>query len=72
MQVELEKRHSFKHFLALARFYVPIVLFGFDELSGLLQAFRSIGSELEAPSMLDAPLPLLDGPFVTLLENTII
>lgn len=66
----------------LVLMYSPIDLFALDELSGLLHEFRSIGSELDAPSLLDGPfpfpvplsfpfpLPLLDGPFVTLFKKT--
>lgn len=56
------------------KYILPTVLFAFDELSGLLQEFRSFGSELVAPSVLDGPFPLLDGPFVALLhiDRTII
>lgn len=60
--------------MAFAIIFLPIDLFALDELSGLLHEFRSFGSELVAPSLLDgpfpfpfpAPFPLLDGPFVTL------
>lgn len=60
--------------VAFAIIFLPIDLFALDELSGLLHEFRSFGSELVAPSLLDgpfpfpfpAPFPLLDGPFVTL------